>query len=78
MADTTKVRLALKNLRNNLKSQTTENDIPKIKHLFFDKLFSITELEQYFRGKYTYNELRTIIRNCYKEYYEKEKVNGRS
>lgn len=78
MADTTKVRIALKEMRNDLKMQTKNNDKEKIRYLFFDKLFSIVELEQYFRYKYTYNELRDIVRQMYKEYFEEEKTNGRS
>lgn len=78
MAETKKVQLALKDLRNNLKEQTKGSDKKTINYLFFEKLFSIAELEQYFRGKYTYNELRDIVRQLYKEYFKEEEVNGRS
>ena len=66
-----------KKLRNNLKNQTKEKDKEKIYYLYFERLFSLEEIEVYFKGKYTYNELRTIVRNYYKEYYEKENKNGR-
>ena len=66
-----------KKLRNNLKNQTKEKDKEKIYYLYFERLFSLEEMEVYFKGKYTYNELRTIVRNYYKEYYEKENKNGR-
>lgn len=69
--------LIIKQMRDNLKAETIEKDKEKIYYLYFEKLFSIQEMEQHFSGKFTYNELRDIIRQKYKEYYEKEKINGR-
>lgn len=66
-----------KKLRDSLKAQTKEKDKEKIYYLYFDRLFSIAEIEAYFKGKYTYIELRDIIKGYYKEYYEKENTNGR-
>lgn len=76
MTESKRVQEALRLLRNDLKKQTKESDKEKIEYLFFEKIFTIAELEQYFRGKYSYNELRTIVRQMYKDYYEKEKDNG--
>lgn len=76
MTVTKKVSEALGMLRHDLKRQTKEKDKENIKFFYFEKLFSISELEQYFRGKYSYNELRTIVRQMYKDYYEQEENNG--
>lgn len=67
----------VKDLRTSLKKQTKEKDLEKIYYLYFERLFSIEEIEQYFKGKYSYNELRNIIKNYYKEYYKKENENDR-
>lgn len=67
----------IKNVRKTLKGQTQNKDIPKIHHMFFERMFSIEEIEHFFKGKYTYNEVRSIIRGKYIEYYEKESKNGR-
>lgn len=77
MPRTDKDLLIIKQMRDNLKAETIEKDKEKIYYLYFEKLFSIQEMEQHFSGKFTYNELRDIIRQKYKEYYEKEKINGR-
>ena len=66
-----------KKLRNDLKNQTKEKDKEKIYYLYFEKLLSFSGMEEYFRGKYTYNELRDIIKNYYKNYYKGEEKNGR-
>lgn len=52
-------------------------DKEKICYLFFQRIFSIEKIEHYFKGKYTYNEVRDIIRAKRKEYYDKENANGR-
>ena len=67
---------AIKGMRENFKNQTKHQDRDKIYYLYFERLFSIEELQQYFKNKYTYHELRDIVRNMYKEYYEKEKNDG--
>lgn len=67
----------VKDLRKSLKDQTKDKDIDKIHRLFFDRLFSIEEIVHFFRDKYTYNEIRGIIREKYQKYYEKERANGR-
>lgn len=67
----------VKNLRKSLKEQTKDKDMDKIYYLYFDRLFSIEEIEHYFRGKYTYNEVRAVIKDKYKKYYDKENKNGR-
>ena len=38
-----------KKLRNDLKNQTKEKDKEKIYYLYFERLFSFTEMEEYFR-----------------------------
>lgn len=67
----------VKNLRRSLKEQTKDKDMEKIYYLYFDRIFSIEEIEHYFRGKYTYNEVRAVIKDKYKKYYDKENANGR-
>lgn len=52
-------------------------DKDKICYLFFQRVFSLEEIENYFKGKYTYNEVRDVIRAKRKEYYDKENANGR-
>ena len=52
-------------------------DIDKMYYLFFQRVFSIEEIEHYFKGKYTYNEVRDIIRAKRREYTIKENANGR-
>lgn len=54
-----------------------KTDKEKIYYLYWKKLCSIEEIENYFKGKYTYNEVRDIIRAKRKEYHDKEKINGR-
>ena len=54
-----------------------KTDKEKIYYLYWKKLCSIEEIEQYFKGKYTYREVKSIIKERYKEYYDKENVNGR-
>ena len=49
----------------------------KIHYLYFQRLFSIEQIEHYFKGKYTYREVKSIIKERYKEYHDKEKINGR-
>ncbi len=48
--------------------ESQKKDVDKIHYLFFHRIFSIEEIEGYFKGKYTYNEIKKII---------KEKINGR-
>ncbi len=67
----------VKNLRKSLKNQTKDKDLEKIYYLYFDRLFSMEEIEHYFKDKYTYNEIRDIIKDKYKKYYDKESKNGR-
>ena len=67
----------IKNWRSSLKIQTKNKDLEKIRFLYFERGLWIEEIEQHFNGKYTYNELKSIIKNTYKEYYDKENANGR-
>lgn len=69
-------------LHRKIVKDTTEldnrpKDKDKITYLFFQRLFSIEEIEHYFKGKYTYKEVRNIIRGKRQEYYDKERKNGR-
>ena len=52
-------------------------DRDKIHYLFFQRLFSIEDVEHYFKGKYSYNEIKAIIKERYKDYYRREIVSGR-
>lgn len=38
--------------------EVTKTDMGKISELFFMRLYSIEKLEEYFKGKYTYRQLR--------------------
>lgn len=58
-----------------LKSKSKDKD--KMYYLYWQKIFSIEDIEHYFKGKYTYNEVRDIIRKKRQEYYDKENANGR-
>lgn len=62
----------IKQMRKNLKKKTINQDKEKIYYLYFEKLFSIEEMEKHFKGKYSYNEIRNIIKDKYIEYYKKE------
>lgn len=67
-----------KNVRT--KDETLEShqkDVDKIHYLFFHRVFSIEDIEHYFKGKYSYAEIKAMIRDKYKKYYEKENKNGR-
>lgn len=55
----------------------SKRDVDKMYYLYWQRMFSIEEIEHYFNGKYTYKEVRDIIRNKRKEYYEQEEKNGR-
>lgn len=52
-------------------------DNEKMYFLYFKRMFSMEEIEHYFKGKYTYNEVRNIIRTKRREYTGGEIVNGR-
>ena len=54
-----------------------QNDKEKAQYLFFHRLFFIEDIERYFKGKYTYNEIRAMVREKYTKYIDKENVNGR-
>lgn len=41
--------------------EISKEDRAKILKLFFEKLRDIEEIERYFKGKYTYQQIRTII-----------------
>jgi hypothetical protein len=60
------VRKTIKSKDENLDRK--QKDVDKIHYLFFHRIFSIEDIEGYFKGKYTYNEIKKII---------KEKINGR-
>lgn len=47
---------------------TDEKDKAKILHLFLDKVRRLQEIEEYFKGKYTYNEIRDVTREYYKNW----------
>ena len=55
----------------------SKSDLDKIYYLYWHRLFSIEEIENYFKGKYTYSEVRDIIRKKRQEYYDMEEKNGR-
>lgn len=59
------------------KLENKKKDIDKIHYLFFERVFSIEDIEHHFKGKYSYTEIKAMIRDKYKKYYEKEKINGR-
>jgi hypothetical protein len=63
--------------KNDVNTKSLRTDKEKIIYLFFQKCFSIEEIEKYFGGKYTYKEVKDIIRGKYKAYYDKENANGR-
>ena len=60
------IRKSIKTTDNALESK--QKDVDKIHYLFFHRIFSIEDIEAYFKGKYSYNEIKKII---------KEKINGR-
>ena len=39
-----------------------KKDVDKIFYLFFQRGFWIEDIENHFKGKYSYNEIKTIIR----------------
>lgn len=38
----------------------------KMKYLFFEEMFSIEELERFFKGEYTKQQIRDVINEAYK------------
>lgn len=46
----------------------TEKDEVEILELYFKKMKSYTELEEIFKGKYTYRDFKRVITNYYKKY----------
>lgn len=48
-----------------------EKDKKKIWYLYFDKLYSYDELEAAFFGKYSYAELKSVIKEKYDQYWGK-------
>lgn len=48
--------------------ESKNKDVDKMIYLFFKKVFSIEDIEKFFNGKYSYNEIKKHIR---------EKINGR-
>lgn len=59
---------SVKNLRSNLKEQTKNADKEKIYYLYFERLFSYEDIERFFKGKYTYKELKSIIKEKYDKF----------
>lgn len=45
-----------------------QQDKDKICYLFFHRLFSIADVESYFKGKYTYRQIKDIINEKYKNF----------
>lgn len=69
-------------IRKNIKTkdETLEGkkkDIDKVHYLFFHRVFSIEDIEHYFKGKYTYNDIKRMVKLKYQDYYSKENANGR-
>lgn len=64
-------------VKNPQELKDSKTDLDKMYYLYWHRLFSIEEIEYYFKGKYTYNEVRDIIRKKRQEYYDKENKNGR-
>ena len=60
--------LKLKEMRESLKTQTRDADKEKIRYLYFDRVLSYENIEKAFNGKYTYQELKSIIKEFYKKY----------
>lgn len=54
-----------------------KKDIDKVHYLFFQRVFSIEDIEHYFKGKYTYNDIKRMVKFKYQDYYSKENANGR-
>jgi hypothetical protein len=50
------------------KLESKQKDVDKIHYLFFQRVFSIQDIETFFKGKYTYNEIKAIIREKYKKF----------
>lgn len=48
-----------------------EKDKEKILHLFLIRVRKLQEIEEYFKGKYTYNEIRDVTREYYKNWSKK-------
>lgn len=40
-----------------MKMEINENDIAEIKHLYFERVRKLEEIERHFKGKYTYQQL---------------------
>ncbi len=55
-------------MRESLKTQTRDADKEKIRYLYFDRVLSYENIEKAFNGKYTYQELKSIIKEFYKKY----------
>lgn len=69
------VRKQVKKPVSELNDEIKDNE--KMYFLYFKRMFSMEEIEHYFKGKYTYNEVRNIIRTKRREYAGGEIVNGR-
>lgn len=66
----------IKKLKQTHKSHTKEKDLETIKYLYYDRMMSLQEIQTHFKTKYTYNEIKDIVRGTYIDYYEKEKKLG--
>lgn len=45
-----------------------EKDKEKILNLFFQRIWSIEVIENHFKGKYTYKEVKAVIKERYNNY----------
>ena len=48
----------------------------KIWKLYFDEFYSYKELEDYFKGKYSYIQLKSVINERYQQYEHAKKTFG--
>jgi hypothetical protein len=45
-----------------------KEDVAKIRYLYFYRFYSYEKLEKHFKGKYTYSQLKKIIKEILDEY----------
>lgn len=53
---------AKKIIKTDEELENKKKDFDKMIYLFFNRCFFIQDIERYFNGKYTYNEIKHIIR----------------
>lgn len=58
---------------DNKENTIPEKDKDKILYLFFQRVWSLEKIEEYFKGKYKYSDIRKVTKDKFKASWEKQR-----